>query len=173
MSQRNSCTLNYTDARPNIQTGDILIWKKDRLSFLSNLFLKIVRIFTLSEFAHVAVAWRVGPRLFAIEATQPFVRIFPVSEYDDFYHIPLKIQDVKEESLNFLLNQVGCRYSFKDAIKAYFKMPISYNSGVWECASLAGEFLRKEGLDITAVTPSDLVDELLVKGYSIYLVRSN
>ena len=166
-------TYLYPDIRDTIQTGDILVWKKDRLSFTSNLFLKGVRLFTLSEFAHVAVAWRVGSRLFAIEATQPYVRIFPISGYDEFYHIPLGIQQVKEENLNFLLDQVGKDYSLLGALRAYLDLPLDHFDNAWQCAELSGEFLRKEGFEITGTTPSDLVEDLLLLGYSIRLVKAS
>lgn len=164
--------LNYRDVRDTIQTGDVLVWKKDRLSFLSNLFLKLIRFFTLSEFAHTAVAWRVGDRLFAIEATQPFVRIIPISAYDEFYHIPLKLTDVKESSINFLLEQVGRLYSLKGALRAYLDLPLDYADNAWQCAELTGEFLKKEGIEVEGTTPSDLVEDLLLAGYSIELIKS-
>ncbi len=166
-------SLRYQDVRENIRSGDVLVWKKDRLSFMSNLFLKVIRFFTLSEFAHVAVAWRVGSRLFAIEATQPFVRIFPISGYDEFYHIPLNLKDIKEDNINFLLSQVGKTYSLKGAIRAYFDLPLDYSDNAWQCAELTGEFLRRVGIEISGTTPSDLVEDLLLDGYSVTLIKAN
>ena len=131
--------LRYQDIRESIQTGDVLVWKKDRLSFMSNLFLKVIRFFTMSEFAHVAVAWRVGSRLFAIEATQPFVRIFPISGYDEFYHIPLNLKDIKEDNINFLLSQVGRTYSLKGAIRAYLDLPLDYTDNAWQRSIVTGK----------------------------------
>ena len=166
-------SLCYQDIRESIQTGDVLVWKKDRLSFMSNLFLKGIRFFTMSEFAHVAVAWRVGSRLFAIEATQPFVRIFPISGYDEFYHIPLNLTNIEEDDLSFLLSQVGRTYSLKGAIRAYLDIPLDYTDNAWQCAELTGEFLRRVGIEVTGTTPSDLVEDLLIEGYSVTLVKAN
>lgn len=149
------------------------MWKKDRLSFMSNLFLKGIRFFTMSEFAHVAVAWRVGSRLFAIEATQPFVRIFPISGYDEFYHIPLNLTNIEEDDLSFLLSQVGRTYSLKGAIRTYLDLPLDYTDNAWQCAELTGEFLRRVGIEVTGTTPSDLVEDLLIEGYSVTLVKAN
>ena len=162
---------NYVDTRENIKTGDVLVWKKDRLSPLSNLFLKVIRLFTLSQFAHTAVAYRMGNRLFAIEATQPYVRIFPISLYDEFYHIPLNIENVKPESIDFLLAQVGKPYGLLDAVRAYFDLPLKKDDH-WQCAELTGTFLNIEGIKVIGSTPSDLVEDLLIAGYEVRLVRN-
>ena len=162
-------SLRYQDVRESIQTGDVLVWKKDRLSKISNLFLWGIRFFTMSQFAHVAVAVRIMDRVFIIEATQPFVRIFPLSNSDEFYHIPTHISEPSKESLTFLFDQVGKLYSLGDAIRGYLGYPLKDNDR-WQCVELAKAFLNMNGFNVKGTIASDLVDELLLFGHEISLV---
>lgn len=139
-----------------VKTGDLLVWTKDQQSFKSNLFLKVVRFFTQSEFAHVGIAYWVGDRLCVIEATIPEVRIYPLSNKDEFYHIAMDA-DVDLETEDWLLDKVGLPYSFMDCLRAYFGY-VSSNNQSYQCAELCNEFYRKVGIELgTVYTPSKLV----------------
>jgi hypothetical protein len=156
-------TVLYKDVRDQIKTGDLLIWKKDKVKFFSNLFLSLVRIFTRSEFAHVAIAWRVRDRLFVIEATMPQVRIYPVSSFDEFYHIPMEL-DPTEEQLDYLLEKVGLDYSLKHAVWGYLGSKLD-DTDEWQCAELATRFYNRLGLNLSETwTPTKLVNSILVSG---------
>lgn len=162
----------YRDVRDQIKTGDLLIWKKDRVKFLSNLFLTLVRLFTRSEFAHTAIAWRVRDRLFVIEATMPQVRIYPVSNFDEFYHIPMNL-DPTEEHLDYLLGKVGLNYSLKHAVWGYLGFKLD-DSDEWQCAELATRFYNRLGLNLDDTwTPTKLVNAVLNSGEkSVRLVKN-
>lgn len=162
--------MNYEAYRKNIKTGDLLVWSNQGSSGFVQW---IIRLFTLSEYCHVGVAWVIGNRIMIIEAVRPYVRIFPLSRSLPFYHVRMHL-DVKEEHLTKLLSRVGDSYSMRDAIVSYFKKPSVDNE--WQCVELTKDFYRQFGLDFKdAWTPSHLVESLLSqsspeKCYSLCLV---
>lgn len=146
--------------RSNIQCGDLLVWSNDEYSLKSDLYLNLIRFATRSEFAHTAVAWRLGGHLMAVEATQPVVRLNPVREWDSFYHIPMNI-NWSVESEEFLLHRVGCVYSFMDAYRAYVGRTVE-NDDRYQCAELCKEFYELHGTNLgTILTPSAIVKQAL------------
>lgn len=163
--------VDYDMHRSQIRSGDLLVWSKNRSSKFSNFLLFIIKLFTQSTYAHVGVAWKIGNRLFVIEATIPQVRIVPVSKNDEFYHIPINIQWKKDYEI-FLLDKIGLSYSVFDAINAFFGKRLEKDDR-WQCAELANEFYRSIGLDFKdAYTPSDLVESVLdLEDTSIYKVH--
>lgn len=162
---------NYEDHRPNIRSGDLLIWSKDPSSSFRNFLLDVVRFFTKSEYGHVGIAWKIGGRLFVIEATIPRVRIVPVSDLSSFYHVPLRMR-WKREYEDYLLEKVGAPYSMRDAIRAYFTDSVE-NDGTWQCAELANRFYSRVGIPMgNAFTPAKIVERLLVlKETAVYSIR--
>ncbi len=163
----------YKDVRDQIKTGDLLIWKKDKVRFLSNLFLSVVRLFTKSEFAHVAIAWRVRDRLFVIEATMPQVRIYPISSFDEFFHIAMNVEPT-EEQLDYLLGKVGLSYSIKHAIWGYLGIKLDDSEEDWQCAELVTRFYNRLGLNLDGTwTPTKLVNNILSSGEkSLKLIKN-
>ena len=148
----------YENYRNKIKSGDLIAWTSTGFSYLS-IMGQIVRMFTRSEYSHVAVAWWSGDRLFIIEAIPPQVRIYPLSERGPFYHIPMNI-DWKDEMASYLLSRVGQPYSIFEAIKAYFTKPD--NNNTWECAELCNRFYTSIGLDMgNNYIPSTLVQDAL------------
>ena len=161
----------YVQHRSQIRSGDLLVWSKNPRNKLSNLLLFIIKLFTQSTYAHVGIAWKVGKRLFVIEATMPQVRIIPVSEREEFYHIPLNIEWKKDYEV-FLLDKIGLDYSVFDAINAFLGKRLEKDDR-WQCAELANEFYRSIGIELgNAYTPGDLVESVLeTQGTSIYKIR--
>jgi hypothetical protein len=113
----------------------------------------------------------VGKRLFVIEATMPQVRIIPVSDKEEFYHIPLDIEWKKDYEV-FLLDKIGLDYSIFDAVNAFLGKCLEKDDR-WQCAELANEFYRSIGIELgNAYTPGDLVESVLeTQGTSIYKIR--
>lgn len=149
--------------RATIQSGDLLIWSRDKRSTISNIYLNLIRFFTRSEFAHVAIAWRLEGRLYIVEATMPVVRLTPVWDDDSFYHVPMGVTWTKEGE-DFLLDKIGMMYSLVDAIRGYLGLTITKDTH-WQCAELCNYFYRLLGLDLhDAFTPSSLV-EMVVEAY--------
>lgn len=163
--------VSYQQRRERIKTGDLLVWKKDQQSKLSNLFLKVVRTATLSEFAHVGIALRIGKRLFVVEATIPKVRIAPVSCKDEFYHIPMGVSP-NEADIDFLLDAVGLDYSLIDAIRAYLGHRLK-DRNRYQCVELAMEFYKRLKVDVDCdATPAEFVNHvLMLNETSITLVK--
>lgn len=148
------------DAHAEIKTGDILVWRQDRTSAISNAFLTLVRFATQSDFAHVGVALRLEGRLFVVEATIPKVRIIPVTYDDEFYHVATGVAP-SESSVDWLLSVVGVDYSFLDCLRAYLGMRLD-RLGAYQCAELAHEFLSMNGVHLgETFTPTKLVNALL------------
>jgi hypothetical protein len=151
----------YVNYRDSIKSGDLLAWGSPPSSILHKVINTFIRLFTLSEFAHVGVAWVTDGRVFVIEATFPRVQISPLSKCDQFYHIPLKIE-WKHEYATVLLELVGCGYSIKDCVRGYLGK-ITDDKNKWQCAELAHYFYTKTGILKlgNCCTPSSLVNCIL------------
>lgn len=149
--------------RDDIKSGDLLIWKKSKKSFLSNLAIGAIRLFTRSEYAHVGIAWRIESNtLHVFEATQPAVRVVPLEDGDEFYHIPMSLKWT-EKSSEFLQSKLGLKYSIFDAIRAFLGITLDADDR-YQCAELANEFYAKHGIYLTnAYTPSEVVEAILEK----------
>ena len=157
--------------RNDIETGDMLVWRKDNINGLSNFILGFIRFVTSSEFAHVGVAFRAGARIFVIEATSPRVRIYPLNHLDEFYLIKMDVK-VTEAALEWMLDKVGCEYSMSDGIRAVFGN-ITEDDDSWQCAELCNKFYKQLGRDYgDSWTPTKLVNATLEEGRSISLVSS-
>ena len=163
--------MKYADARPLIRSGDLLAWSHRAPWYRSWYDFKIalVRMFTMSEYSHVATAWVVGGRVFAIEAVMPLVRIYPLSKLGEFYHLPLGAK-FDDDVLEFALSKVGEPYSQVQAMQAFFHLPS--DDGLWECAELVRKLAMLEGIDLGLnATPSEIVLAAQVRGVSCTLVQ--
>ena len=151
--------MDYAVFRPQIKTGDLLAWSTHRARGLHRFVNNLIRIFTMSEYCHVGIAWVIGDRVFVIEAVQPCVRIFPLSGEIPFYHVGMEMK-INETQLNFLLARVGEPYSVWQAMRAYFGKPKADRE--WQCAELCNSFYKKVGLNLKdGWTPSTLVEAVL------------
>jgi hypothetical protein len=147
--------------RQDIKSGDLLIWKDSKKSFMSNLTLNAIRLLTRSEYAHVAVAWRnEDNQLCKFEASQPKVRMVNITNDDAFFHIPMSVA-WNDDSLKYLKSKEGLKYSIFDAIRAFFGITLE-NDSRYQCAELANEFYALHGINLAgAFTPSALVHAIL------------
>lgn len=155
--------------RSEIKSGDLLIWSNDKFSSKSNFYLNGIRTFTRSEYAHTATAWNVEGRLMIVEATQPVVRLNPVRDHDEFFHIAMPVEWTVD-SEEFLISVIGCPYSFMDAVRAYLNMTVDKDNR-YQCAELCKEFYLRHGIDLGEVlTPAAIVRRALeVTGQSLTL----
>ena len=147
--------MKYEDVRSTITSGDVIAFTHMGWSSWSDIESQIVRMATRSEFSHVAIAWVVVERIFIIEAVVPEIRIFPLSNFKEFFilrtHIPMSI-----EAEEFALSRVGERYSKWEAIKGYFGR--NKDDRYWQCAEFVSSVLHKDGIDLPGKdTPTDLV----------------
>lgn len=151
--------MDYSSYRSQIKTGDLLAWSTHRAKGLHLFTNKLIRLFTMSEYCHVGIAWVIGDRIFIIEAVQPVVRIYPLSNEIPFYHIGMNLS-VTDDSINYLLSRVGESYSVWQAIRAYFGKPKADKQ--WQCAELVNSFYKRLGISLrNSWTPSTLIDAIL------------
>lgn len=166
--------MDYITARGQIQSGDVIALSHEQWGSWYDLQIQAVRMFTESEYSHIALAWVFGGRVFLIESVNPFVRIMPLSNLADkgFYHIPIGVEPTETE-LEFLMSQVGVApYSKIEAILAYFKKAKIGDTRVEECAKFAIEARRLSGVDLgDKATPSAVVKTLLEAGHALQYVK--
>jgi hypothetical protein len=106
--------MKYAEARDLINDGDILLYGND-----GTLISRVISWWTKSEFTHVGMAYRLGQRIFVIEAYPgQGVRMEPLS-----LRIPKKVK-----RMGFVWTDLADGIAMNDMMKPYSK---------WE-ASLAG-----------------------------------
>lgn len=143
--------MNYTDARPLIQSGDVIFQSHRPLRSWYDLQVQIVRMMTRSEWSHVGLAWAVGGRLFMLEAVSAGVRIFPMSRAGDFTWVQRGAFTTGQEEL--ALAHVGEPYSKWDAIRSYFGASNNQDTN-WFCSELVCAVL---GLPVHDQTPAEVM----------------
>lgn len=153
--------MKYAVHKEHIKTGDLLAWSDSSVGGASKTIGKLIRLFTMSEYCHVAIAWVIGKRIFVIEAVPPGIRIYPLSKLLPCYHIGMNL-DVRDEDVEFLLSHVGEDYSRLQAILSYFRAPSEDNE--WQCVEFSRKFYERFGLEFSdAWTPSEFVKSILAQ----------
>lgn len=151
---------DYSEIRPDIKTGDIIIFSTVKYKSIYSLLGFIVRFFTMSEYNHSGIAWVINGRCFLIEAQLPEVKITPLSRMGSFYHIPLN-EKVTQADIDYLVNRVGEKYSLLEAIKSYLTIN-NPNDNSWICVELVQYFLNRINIPVDNLyTPSDIVSFLI------------
>lgn len=141
-----------------IRSGDLLAWSESHnKKWYAALGTFIIRLFTLSEYSHVGVAFVENDELYVLAASPKYIRKLKLTEEDSFYHIPMYL-DWTDEQANFLFSKIGLPYSFWDCVRAYFGSTTNDND-TWQCAELASAFYAfcKVELGEFRKTPASLV----------------
>lgn len=148
--------MDYASARGRIKTGDILAWSHREGWFHSWHSFKVncVRLFTRSEYSHVAVAIRLAGRVFVLESVTGGVRLMPLSKLLPCHHIAYRSIDVGRA-----MSVCGEPYSEFEAVLGELGMTDDAN-GVWQCS----EFVKWVHLMPCKATPADVVDYALSQG---------
>lgn len=152
----------YPDYRQNIKSGDLIVQGVLKRGTLTNIFTKLIRWVTLSPYVHTGTAWVVGDRVFVIEAIYPRVVITPLSNYYDFYHLPLDIK-WDDSYLTFLLNKVGKPYGWGNIFHMETGLGRDNPNEVF-CSELSAQFYMTTGYLSNMeddIVPGDIV-KLLV-----------
>lgn len=153
-------TVKYIDIKSKIKTGDIIAFSTSKFKGLYSFFGFIVRLFTMSEYNHVGIAWVINGRCFLIEAQVPEVKITPLSKLGSFYHISLD-KKVSQSDIDYLVDKVGEKYSILEAIKSYLKLN-NPNDDQWICVEFIEYFLNRVNIKTNDLyTPSDVVSFLV------------
>jgi len=148
--------MKYADYRDRIRSGDVLAWSHIPLRSFYDLLIWIVRIVTVSEYAHVGLALRISGRVWVLESVRPFVRLVPLSNLLPVYVIQTGVHWTPDVEA-YALSLVGkARYSRWEAIKAFFGQ--NEDDEAWECAELVKEVLEKARVTLPGrAVPSDVV----------------
>lgn len=163
----------YNEERQYMRSGDLLAWDQGRGGLLSKITVAAIRLFTGSRYGHVGVVWICSGRVFVIEASQPNVRITPISTIKDFFYIPTRVRWRKKYE-EFLLSKIGLDYSLGDCIRAYLGILNNKDNNSYQCAELACEFYKLTGiLKDDCYEPGLLVDAIVDLRKSQPLLISN
>jgi hypothetical protein len=159
--------MKYEDIRNTIKSGDLLAFSHGNWKSWSGFKTMMVRVFTLSTYSHVGVAWVTSGRVFVLEAVKPMVRIYPLSLSGDFY-LTKTNANWTQETENFAMDHIGVLYSELTAIYAYFK---ELDEGeVSECAAYAIEVLKRAGVDLgTRSVPDAVVLNAQLQGATYFV----
>lgn len=160
--------MKYTAVRSHIQSGDILAWSHRKVKSWYDFKVMMVRLFTMSEYVHVGVAWVYNGRIFVIESVIPYVRIVPLSNLLPCYviHTNTKWKPETEQRAMDLVGLAG--YSQLEAVKALFSANKDPNK--WECAELVQELYKCDGIDLNCkAIPSAIVASAQALGSMDYL----
>ena len=152
--------MKYLDARPLIQSGDVLAWSHYEWSSWYDLQVQAVRLITESEYCHVALALVFGGRVWAVESVQPVIRLVPLSNLIGlgFYWLPVN-KEVTENELEFALSKVGNgKYSKLQAMQAQLERMTIGNDDLWSCAEFVITARKLSNVDLgNKATPAAVV----------------
>lgn len=131
-----------------IQSGDLLAWKKDSQSVISDTLVQGIRAMTKSRYGHVGIAWRchdgLDDELFVIEATFPKIRAARLCISNDFHCVPMGLQWTPPGK-GFLIDKIGKSYSIADAARAFYGIQLK-DDDEYQCVELAHYFYEKYGI---------------------------
>lgn len=160
----------YDYVRPRIRSGDLLAFSHGDWSSFQGILVNGVRVFCKSTYSHVGVAWVIKNRVFVIEAVVPMVRNFPLSLSGDFYWLPTGAPWL-DETEEYAVSTIGTPYKRWDAIRGYFE-PLE-DGNVHECASLAREILKRDGIDLGPMSrPDSVVQAAQDKLFPMYRISN-
>ena len=125
--------MNYENFRNRIKTGDLIAFSGGSWNSWNDIKINIVRMFTRSEYSHVAIAWVIEDRVLLLEAVSAGVRIFPLSNDLPCYWVE-RPHRISKEALRWALSKMGQEYSTWQAIKAFFGITDKGKDNKWECA---------------------------------------
>lgn len=130
-------------------------------------------MFTRSEYAHVAVAWRMATRVWVIEAVVPNVRVFPLSRLLPCYWLSGERRNAWTSAIEeSVLKIVGQDYSKWEAIRSFAGKVTPGANERWQCAETAAYLRAALTLaDYGSPTPTSLVNATLREGASLRLIE--
>lgn len=154
----------YSVARKEMQTGDLLLWKKEKITSFFSLILVLYQKIFKATYIHVGMVVVLGDRRFILEATPPVVRLYPISMLDDFYWIKTNIAN-NPSHIDVLLKNIGKPYSIIDFFTGL--LGIGGSSNDYYCSEQAAEFYRYigyvqgEDIDNVGKTPDSIAEAVL------------
>lgn len=160
-------TLLYSKTREELRTGDLLAWKIVKIKSLVDLVLYLYQKILGAKYSHTGTVIRFGDRIFLMEASPPFVRIYPLSMLESFYLIKTNLNvenevDINNHYYNSLLKHSGKAYSLTDMVRGIFDM--KPNDDTLYCSELCLKFYRDIGYttsEIAGITPDTIIEEIV------------
>lgn len=162
----------YSQVRDTIRTGDLLAWRITKASGIFDFILMIYQKVFKAKFSHVAIALRIGDRLFAVEAVPKAVRLIPLSMLGNFYLIRAGVEE-HAGLFDRLVRHVGKLYSVVDLAKAL--VAIKGDDSELYCSELALDFYESIGyfqidideFDDRVPTPDDIVERVMAQASAL------
>ena len=162
--------MNYAIARPQIKTGDLLVWSGGSWRSLHDAQVMAIRLFDTTDYTHIGFAWVVLGRVFVLHAVGRGVSIDPLSTQGPFYWIPMDV-DFPEAALEAGFARVGEHYSKLDAILGFLRRLKIGEDRAWQCAEFVLWLWRQAGYDLAyTATPSAIVEAALEHGRTLHKV---
>lgn len=160
----------YRDARLKIRSGDLLAFRRNCWTTWHGVKVNLARILTRASYSHVAIAWCMSGRVFALEAVKPHLRIYPLSHLGDFFLLPMEAR-WQLATEHYALAGIGQRYSELLALKAFFG-PLP-DGNLQQCAAYVREVMKRDGIDLGArSTPDAVVLAALSGGAELLFIDS-
>ena len=103
--------MDYSEYHSNISSGDLIVFSATKIRTTYDLLSYIVRLFTMSEYNHVGIAWVIGDSNLIVEAQVPEVKISPLKKLGSFYHIPMGI-DFNDNALGRIASSLNNAISY-------------------------------------------------------------
>ncbi len=165
----------YESIRPQLRSGDLIATTHTGMRSFHDLLVWLVRVIGATEYAHVAVVWRILDRVFVIESVDPLVRIVPLSHFAEkgFYWLPTE-DLMTEAELQCLLARVGkTKYSRWQAVLGKLRRLTIGADDATQCAEMVIECRSKSGVDLGQVaTPSHVVKAAqAIQGIAVRFVK--
>lgn len=151
----------------DIKSGDLIAWTS-----ADSFYLKVVRLFTLSEYTHVGVAIvEENGDIFVVEANRPRVEKNKLNMRLPIYHIPMDIE-MTPKAVELLHSYIGKKYSVLQAALSYINVYI--NDDKWFCTELAYDFYNELGIPFKKrLTPTKFIKQAVSKyGKSLNYIES-
>ena len=164
--------MNYTDIRDQIKTGDLIGFTHKGWLGWYNFKVQMVRMFTRSEYSHVAIAYVMNDRVFILEAVGAEVRLFPLSRELPFYWLnnPKK---ATQPAIDYGFSVLGLKYESQlmMALSFVFGFSLKHNKRM-QCSELANNWFKANGQELTTSdTPTAVMQAALSKWPSMQFVE--
>ena len=161
----------YAEARGQIKTGDCLVFSNKSWGGFWNWLAQLVRVADRSEYSHIGLAWVDCNRVWVIEATRHGLYPMLLSrKNEDFYWISAK-DSIEPAKMDAILDRVGDRYGWLDAIKGWFGRLTAGTNDTWQCAEFFA-WARSLPVDVNLLTPSRIVDYVMRRDGPMVLVEN-
>ena len=157
-------SVRYSDIRDSLRTGDLVSWKAGKVNSFFTAVLKIYQKILKPKSVHVGIVFVIGGRIFVVEARPPAIRIYPLSQMEDFYLIQTNIPDEKA-NVDFLLQEVGVEYGILDLVRGLLFADGKNNKQQY-CSELGSLYYEVVGLldsskyDEAWRTPDNLIEAM-------------